>query len=311
MSAGVAAAGGWGQNGGYGPLTAQKGLGVDQWLEAKIVTPDGELKVANEVANPELFWAIRGGGGSTFGVVVEATLKLHAKIPILGFYWYINSTLPANITDQETGRTQTSEALAYLFSEMPDLHAKGNISAWFYVVGDHIRCHAIHTGTRANATEANEIWGPILTKMQSFPGMTPFQSKHFLFDGYSDFYHTTYGPAENVGAPTSHGIVPYDSHLLSAAHLQSPNLTYALRGTAGSMGILMASPGMSHGDGSNTAANPGWRNATVLVNSFNTSSTNVDGLREFAPGMGTYINEVCKMLSPPPAHEVRLTNAIG
>jgi FAD/FMN-containing dehydrogenase len=61
---------------GIGPLSHIFGLGVDQWLEAKIVTPDGELKVANEVSNPDLFWAIRGGGGGTFGVVVEATMKV-------------------------------------------------------------------------------------------------------------------------------------------------------------------------------------------------------------------------------------------
>ena len=289
----MAAAGGWGQNGGYGPFTAQYGLGVDQWLEAKIVTPDGELRVANDISNPELFWAIRGGGGSTFGVVVEATWKLHAKTPVLGFHWYINSTLPANITDPATGRTQTSEAMAYLFSQLPGVHSLGNVSAYFYVQDDHIRCHAIHTGERANVADANAIWGPILNKMQSIPGMTAFQSKHFLFNGYEDFFNTTYGPAENLGPPTSHGIVPFDSHLLSAAHLQSKNLTYALRGTAGSMGVLMTTPGMTQGDGKNTAANPGWRNATVFLVGWKTNTTNVDGLREFAPEMGTYINEVC------------------
>nr|WCO08185.1 RNase T2 protein [Pestalotiopsis microspora] len=289
--AGVAAAGGWGQNGGYGPMSAQYGLGADQWLEAKIVTPDGELKVANAVSNPELFWAIRGGGGSTFGVVVEATWKVHAKVPMLSYHWYMNSTLSADVINQETGATQTSEAIEYLLSQLPAVHDMGNISAYFFVQGDNIRCHAIHVGPRANATEANSIWGPILTKMQSFDGMTPFQSKHFMYDGYKNFFNTTYGPAENVGAPTSHGIVPYDSHLLSASHLQDPNITYALRGTAGSMGILMTGPGNSLGDGSDVAANPGWRNATVFLVGWKTNTTNVDGLREFAPGMGTYINE--------------------
>ncbi|KAK6199141.1 hypothetical protein LQW54_010061 [Pestalotiopsis sp. IQ-011] len=274
--AGVAAAGGWGQNGGYGPITAQYGLGADQWLEAKIATPDGELKVANEVSYPEIFWTIRGGGGSTFGVIVEATWKVHPKVPILSFHWYMNSTLSADVLDQETGTTQTSEAMAYLFSQLPAVHDMGNISAYFFVQGDNIRCHAIHAGPRANATEANSIWGPIL---------------HFSYDGYKNFFNTTYGPAENVGAPTSHGIVPYDSHLLSADHLTSPNHTYALRVTAGNMGVLMTSPGTTRGDGSNVAANPEWRNATIFLVGFKSNTTKVDGLREFGPGMGTYINK--------------------
>ncbi|CAG9990958.1 unnamed protein product [Clonostachys byssicola] len=287
--AGVSAAGGFGQAGGYGPLTAQYGLGVDQWLEAKIVTPDGELLIANEVSNPDLFWAIRGGGGGTFGIVVEATFKTYPTIPILSFHWYINSTLTVNETNSD-GRTPTSEAMAYLFSELPDLHSKG-ISAYFFVFPDNIRCHAIHPDHLANATDANEIWGPILTKMQSFEGMTPFQSKHYHYSSFKDFYETTYGPSNDPPVPVSHGNVPFDSRLLGPDHLRSPDLTSALSGTGGSYGVLMAGPGMAVGDGKDTSANPGWRKATVLINAFKSNTTNADGLRELAPDMGTYINE--------------------
>jgi FAD/FMN-containing dehydrogenase len=56
----VSVAGGWGQTAGHGPLTAQYGLGVDQFLEFKVVTADGEVRVANKVSNPDLFWALRG-----------------------------------------------------------------------------------------------------------------------------------------------------------------------------------------------------------------------------------------------------------
>lgn len=243
------------------------------------------------MSNPELFWAIRGGGGSTFGVVVEATWKVYATPRVLGFHWYINSTLSTNSTDTANGIYPTSEAMEYLFSQLPDLHAKG-IAAYFFVHGDNVRCHAIHQGELANVTDANAIWGPILEKMQSFNGMTPFQSKHFLFDTYKEFFNTTYGPDGTVGAPQSYGIVHYDSHLMAAEHLQSPDLMYSLRGTGGDYGILMTSPGMNVGDGSNTAANPGWRNATAFIIGMRSNTTNVDGLRELAPEMGTYINEV-------------------
>uniref|UniRef100_A0A8H7TLS1 FAD-binding PCMH-type domain-containing protein n=1 Tax=Bionectria ochroleuca TaxID=29856 RepID=A0A8H7TLS1_BIOOC len=257
--AGVSAAGGFGQAGGYGPLTAQYGLGVDQWLEAKIVTPDGELLIANEVSNPDLFWAIRGGGGGTFGIVVEATFKTYPTIPILSFHWYINSTLIANETNSD-GRTPTSEAMAYLFSELPDLHSKG-ISAYFFVFPDNIRCHAIHPDHLANATDANEIWGPILTKMQSFEGMTPFQSKHYHYSNFKGFYETTYGPSNDPLSPRATAMF---------------HLTVAW---------------MAVGDGKDTSANPGWRKATVLINAFKSNTTNAEGLRELAPDMGTYINE--------------------
>jgi FAD/FMN-containing dehydrogenase len=59
----VAVAGGWGQTAGHAPFSAKYGLGVDQVVEYKVVTADGILRVANEVSNPDLFWALRGGGG--------------------------------------------------------------------------------------------------------------------------------------------------------------------------------------------------------------------------------------------------------
>jgi FAD/FMN-containing dehydrogenase len=72
----VSVAGGWAQGGGHSYLSTERGLGADMVLEYKVVTADGNLVVANEVSNPDLFWALRGGGGGTWGVVVEATFKV-------------------------------------------------------------------------------------------------------------------------------------------------------------------------------------------------------------------------------------------
>lgn len=75
----VAVAGGWSQSGGHAGLSSYFGLGSDNILEYKIVTADGQLRVANAATNQDLFWALRGGGGGTWGVVVEATMKV--RIP--------------------------------------------------------------------------------------------------------------------------------------------------------------------------------------------------------------------------------------
>ncbi|EIM92699.1 FAD-binding domain-containing protein [Stereum hirsutum FP-91666 SS1] len=69
----IAASGGWVQGGGHSILSPVYGLGADRVLQFKVVTPDGELRVANECQNEDLFWALRGGGGGTFGVVLEST----------------------------------------------------------------------------------------------------------------------------------------------------------------------------------------------------------------------------------------------
>jgi len=62
--------------GGFGILMRKHGLACDNLLEAEIVTADGQIRKANTGENPDLFWAIRGGGGN-FGVVTSFTYRVH------------------------------------------------------------------------------------------------------------------------------------------------------------------------------------------------------------------------------------------
>jgi hypothetical protein len=50
-------------------------MGADNALEFEVITADGNLRTANSKTNPDLFWALRGGGPSTFGLVVSVTFK--------------------------------------------------------------------------------------------------------------------------------------------------------------------------------------------------------------------------------------------
>ena len=81
---------GWSLGGGHSQLGPLHGLGVDQVLEVEMVGADGSVIITNEngtdvyngqnhqyIANNDLFWALRGGGGGTWGVLTAMTIKIH------------------------------------------------------------------------------------------------------------------------------------------------------------------------------------------------------------------------------------------
>src|SRR6185503_5870871 len=78
--------------GGMGWLTRKHGLSIDNLVSVEIVTADGEIRRASATENPDLFWAVRGGGGN-FGVVTEFEFALHPVGPMVQFalqFWTLD-----------------------------------------------------------------------------------------------------------------------------------------------------------------------------------------------------------------------------
>lgn len=72
---------GWALGGGHGPFGSSAGAGAMNIIEAEVVTAQGIWVKVNNESNPDLWWALRGGGGSTWGIVVSITVPLRKNPP--------------------------------------------------------------------------------------------------------------------------------------------------------------------------------------------------------------------------------------
>jgi len=90
---------GFSLGGGHGPLIRSYGLGADQIVSANMVLSSGEAITVTEDSDKELFWALRGGGGGTFGVVTSITLKTYKAPEQLISY---TCNYPLKMTSNET-----------------------------------------------------------------------------------------------------------------------------------------------------------------------------------------------------------------
>ncbi len=75
------------QSGGFGSFSKGFGTAAAGLLEAEVVTADGRVRTVNACSDPDLFWALKGGGGGSFGVVTHLTLRTHELPEFFGAAW--------------------------------------------------------------------------------------------------------------------------------------------------------------------------------------------------------------------------------
>jgi FAD/FMN-containing dehydrogenase len=75
------------QSGGFGNMSKGFGTAAASLLEAEIVTADGQVRTVNRCREPDLFWALKGGGGGSWGVVTRVTLRTHELPQNFGAAW--------------------------------------------------------------------------------------------------------------------------------------------------------------------------------------------------------------------------------
>ena len=105
------------QGGGFGTHSKAFGTAGSSLLEAEIVTADGAVRVVNACREPELFWALKGGGGGSFGVVTRLTLRTWGLPASFGAVW---TTISAESDD--AFRRLIARFVTFYASSLCNLH---------------------------------------------------------------------------------------------------------------------------------------------------------------------------------------------
>ena len=103
--------------GGVGYLVRKHGLTIDSLLGAELVTADGEVHLVDETHEPDLFWAVRGGGGN-LGVVTRLRFRLYPEARVTGGMLLLPAT-PGTVAGAVRLLDEAPEALSGIVNVMP------------------------------------------------------------------------------------------------------------------------------------------------------------------------------------------------
>jgi hypothetical protein len=154
--------------GGVGYLARKHGLTIDALLAAEIVTADGELLRVDAQSHPDLFWAIRGGGGN-FGVVTRFQYRLHPVGAAVGGMLMLPAT-PEVIAGFVAAAEAAPDELSTIVNVMPappmpfvpeDLRGQPIVMGLFCYAGDAEAGERAIAPFRALATPLTDMVRPI------------------------------------------------------------------------------------------------------------------------------------------------------
>lgn len=292
----VGVAGGWLQGGGHSALSNTMGLGVDRVLEFKVVTPDGQFRTANACQNEDLFFALRGGGGGTFGVVLESTILASPRVTLQAVILSFTPT-PGN-------STLNSE----LWTILSDNGLTWANEGWggFSASGVAILINPNSTTTAAAASMAPLIVFGQRLIAEKVPNaqlvVTEFPSWKAFFDVFTSQHVAVTGT--NLALASS--LVNKINFMTTTSRSALVSALVAAETATPGMIILISAPSSYPSDGT-TSVTDAWRQSLYHVTvvslwnwnatqqekkaHYNAVSNSIDNLRKISPGPAAYQNE--------------------
>ncbi|KAI9572545.1 hypothetical protein HD554DRAFT_2168239 [Boletus coccyginus] len=287
----IGSSGGWLAGGGHSMLSPSYGLGVDNALEISVVLSTGQFLTVNNYQNSDLFWALRGGGGSTYGIVTSVTYRTYPSVPAQ-FYTY-----QANVTNASVLPELLGELLRYQTQFSDDGWGGYGLTSdqhlgFFYVAPNM---------TNETAMATTQAWHNYTVSLTPF-GVVSAEQIYYSpswYELYESLFSSFVENGENLMVT---------SRLLSRDSIADnyTGVAEVLLNCNGSFNMI-AGGKVSQFDADSAGLNPAWRNAvveTVCGVSWEdgASSTEIQGLisqlkgwikdmYDITPNDGAYFNE--------------------
>ncbi|KAI0141762.1 FAD-binding domain-containing protein [Xylariaceae sp. FL1272] len=259
----VGAAGGYILGGGLGPLGPHLGMGVDNVLQYQVVTADGNIKIANECINEDLFWALRGGGGA-FGVTTRVWIKAH---PALSAVNIVAGGVGCN------SRAAYEELITNLVDAQEHLRDLGHTGLWSCSgddLGYSIVSLVAYTEGKT-AASANETLADFADINNVDGCQAVFTAKQFA--SYNEGYQGLIWPAVESGAPVGINLQEF-SRLISYDKFENDvqSIKDYILNLPSSIPIIWQNHvgGVTRDVAGNaTSVHPDWRKAFAFINTSN------------------------------------------
>lgn len=172
-------AGGYIQGGGHGPLSGTHGMGADNVLSSDALTAEGKYVTANARENPDLFWALKGDGPSSFAIVTSVTAKTSPEVPTAGVTININST--------HTNDTALFNKGFHLFHDQANHLSNLGIFVYFGLGPSPGRLHvAPIVGPNMNLSQLQAATAPLFASLDA--AKVPYDTHFRAFPTFSEFY---------------------------------------------------------------------------------------------------------------------------
>jgi FAD/FMN-containing dehydrogenase len=192
------------QGGGFGNFSKRYGTAASSLLEAEIVTADGAVRIANAHTNPDLFWALKGGGGGTFGVVTRMTLRTH-ELP--EFFGGVFGEITA--ASDEAFKTLIARFIAFYHQRLFNPHWGETVS-----LRDAKRLRLSMVCQGLDRAQIQAAWAPFLDWVRASgdytfkePTVMAVPARHFWdADFWAKAAPGTMTKDERAGAPAHHAV---------------------------------------------------------------------------------------------------------